>query len=152
MLGMDKLKKYSNYIIFSFWHCFIVIDFGFFFHFELFSELFRIKSSLHFLCHSDAVYSLSLYTSLRKIFCIILPSTRRSSKISLTRFLSIMRAVYLLILLFCQQNDIWWGVQIIKPVNICTTRSIILPFFPFTFKYSPTGFMEEKGFVMEFKL
>ena len=35
---------------------------------------------------------------------------------------------------------------------ICTTRSIILPVFPFTFKYSPPGLMAEKVFVMAFKL
>jgi len=29
---------------------------------------------------------------------------------------------------------------------ICTTRSIILPVLPFTFKYSPTGLMEENFF------
>jgi len=35
---------------------------------------------------------------------------------------------------------------------ICTTRSIILSVFPFTFKFSPIGLAEEKVFVMEFKL
>jgi len=63
-----------------------------------------------------------------------------------------MRAVYLPILLFCQQNDIWWGVQIIKPVIFVQLDLSFCRFFPFTFKYSPTGLMEEKVFMMEFKL
>jgi len=98
----------------------------FFFHFELFSEFSGIKCSCIFyanrtLCtlfsQTDTFHTFSFHIH-KKNFWYILPSTFKTSKISLPRFSSSMRAVCLPILLFCQRNDIWWRVQIIKPVII----------------------------------
>jgi hypothetical protein len=45
------LKKCSNYIMFCLRNCFVVMEFNFFFHYELFSEF--LGSKIHYIVYAN---------------------------------------------------------------------------------------------------